>query len=184
MRWIWIDQFEEFHSKHRALAIKTISVAEDHLHEQYPGYPVMPHSLIIEGLAQTGGILVGEANDFSEKVVLAKIPHVIFHDHAVAGDILKYDVTLVDLRDEGGVVEAKVYKNAEVMAEAEIVFAHLDQSRGADSELSAKNFVFTRDHLMGLLRMAKGTHQLGPAPAKGNPAASASGNPEQRNGHH
>lgn len=178
MRWIWIDQFEEFHSRQRALAVKTISVAEDHLHEQFPGYPVMPHSLIIEGLAQTGGILVGEANDFSEKVVLAKIPHVIFHDHAIAGDILKYDVTLVDLREEGGVVEAKVYKGSEVMAEAEIVFAHLDQSRGADSELSAKNFVFTRDHLMGLLRMARGTHQLTAAPGKQDVEASG-----QRNGH-
>ncbi|MFO0947545.1 MAG: 3-hydroxyacyl-ACP dehydratase FabZ family protein [Planctomycetota bacterium] len=160
MRWIWIDQFEEFHSGRSAKAVKNVSVAEDHIHEQYPGYPVMPHSLIIEGLAQTGGILVGEANDFAEKVVLAKIPRVTFHDHALAGDVLRYEVTLTDLRPEGAVVDARVLKNGTLMAEAEIVFAHLDQSRGADSELSAKNFVFTKDHLMALLRMAKGTHQL------------------------
>lgn len=184
MRWIWIDQFEEFHSRERAVAVKTISVAEDHIHEQFPGYPVMPHSLIIEGLAQTGGILVGEANDFAEKVVLAKIPRVVFHDHAVAGDILKYEVTLVDLRDEGGVVDAKVFKGSAVMAEAEIVFAHLDQSRGSDSELSAKNFVFTKDHLMGLLRMARGSHQLTPTSSKGDHAASGTENPNQRNGRH
>lgn len=164
MRWIWIDRFEEFHGGKSARAIKTVSVAEDHVHEQFPGYPVMPNSLIIEGLAQTGGILVGEANDFAEKVVLAKIPRVVFYDHAVPGDLLQYDVRLVDLRPEGAVVDAQVVKNgASVMAEAEIVFAHLDQSRGADSELSAKNFVFTKDHLMALLRMAKGTHQLSPA---------------------
>ncbi len=51
-----------------------LTLAEEHLHDHLPGYPVMPASLIIEGLAQTGGILVGEAGGFAEKVVLAKIP--------------------------------------------------------------------------------------------------------------
>ncbi|QDU63951.1 3-hydroxyacyl-[acyl-carrier-protein] dehydratase FabZ [Planctomycetes bacterium Pan216] len=161
MRWIWIDHFDEFHSGQSARAVKVVSVAEDHLHEQFPGYPVMPHSLIIEGLAQTGGILVGEANDFSEKVVLAKIPKVTFHDHAIAGDVLHYEVELVELRGEGGIVDAKVFKNGELMVESEIVFAHLDKSRGIDDGLSAKNFVFTKDHLMGLLRMAQGSYQGG-----------------------
>jgi 3-hydroxyacyl-[acyl-carrier-protein] dehydratase len=159
MRWIWIDRFEEFHSGRSARAVKLISVAEDHLHEQYPGYPVMPHSLIIEGLAQTGGILVGEANDFAEKVVLAKIPRVSFSDHATAGDILSYEVELVELRPEGAIVNAKAFKNGQPMVDAEIVFAHLDNSRGVDTELSAKNFVFTKDHLMALLRMAQGSYQ-------------------------
>jgi 3-hydroxyacyl-[acyl-carrier-protein] dehydratase len=39
----------------------------------------MPASLIIEGMAQTGGILVGEARNFEEKVVLAKIPKAEFY---------------------------------------------------------------------------------------------------------
>lgn len=159
MRWIWIDRFDEFHSGRSAKAVKAVSVAEDHIHEQYPGYPVMPHSLIIEGLAQTGGILVGEANDFAEKVVLAKIPKVEFHGHAVAGDQLTYEVTLSELRLEGAIVAGKVFRNGELMAEAEIVFAHLDKSRAVDDEPSAKNFVFTKDHLMALLRMASGSYQ-------------------------
>lgn len=163
MRWIWIDRFVEFHSGRSARAVKTVSVAEDHVREQYPGYPIMPHSLIIEGLAQTGGILVGEANDFTEKVVLAKIPRVEFHDHAVPGDILHYDVQLVELRTEGAIVAAQVYRDGKLLAEAEIVFAHLDRSRGSEDEvLSAKNFVFTKDHLMALLRMAGGTYQTAP----------------------
>lgn len=161
MRWVWVDHFEEFVSGQSARAVKLVSAAEDHVHEQFPGYPVMPHSLIIEGMAQAGGILVGEANDFEEKVVLAKVPRVEFHDHAIAGDILHYDVTLVELRFEGAIVDGKVYKNGTLMAEAEIVFAHLDKSRAIGDEMSAKNFVFTKDHLMGLLRMAKGSYQTG-----------------------
>ena len=47
-----------------AKAVKTLSLAEDFFADHFPGYPVMPASLIIEGLAQTGGILVGEANEY------------------------------------------------------------------------------------------------------------------------
>ena len=73
MRWIWIDRFLEFHRGKKARAVKCLSVAEDYFADHFPGYPVMPACFILEGLAQTGGILVGEANDFQEKVVLAKI---------------------------------------------------------------------------------------------------------------
>jgi len=79
MRWIWIDRFVEFESRTQATSIKCVTMAEDHLADHFPGFPVMPHSLIIEGLAQTGGILVGEALQFSTVVVLAKIPKVSFH---------------------------------------------------------------------------------------------------------
>ena len=51
MRWYWIDRFLEFESGRYAKAMKNISLAEDYLHEHFPRYPVMPKSLIIEGLA-------------------------------------------------------------------------------------------------------------------------------------
>src|ERR1700733_16063963 len=73
MRWIWIDKFTEFTSKTSATAIKTVTLAEEHLHDLYPAFPIVPHSLIVEGMAQTSGILVGEARGFAEKVILAKI---------------------------------------------------------------------------------------------------------------
>ena len=110
-------------------AIKNLTLAEEHLHDHFPGYPVMPASLIIEGLAQTGGILVGEAGGFAEKVVLAKIPRADFLGVACAGDQLIYEVTLKDLRSEGAVVEAKAFLDGELLVDAEIVFAHLDNSR-------------------------------------------------------
>ena len=73
MRWIWIDKFLEFRSGQFARAIKNLTLAEEHLHDHFPGYPVMPASLIIEGLAQTGGILVGEAGGFAEKIGRAHV---------------------------------------------------------------------------------------------------------------
>src|SRR4051794_23707598 len=64
MRWLWIDRFLEFRPGKSARAVKNLSLAEDVFADHFPGYPIMPASLILEGLAQTGGILVGQANDF------------------------------------------------------------------------------------------------------------------------
>src|SRR5947209_7683198 len=101
MRWLWIDRFLEFERGKRARAVKNLSLAEDIFSEHFPGYPVMPAPLILEGLAQTGGILVGEANDFQEKVVLAKIVSARFTREALAGESLVYDVEILTLRPEG-----------------------------------------------------------------------------------
>ncbi len=79
MRWIWIDKFTEFTSRQSATAVKNVSLAEEHLHDLYPAFPIVPHSLIVEGMAQTAGILVGEARNFEEKVILAKIGKATFH---------------------------------------------------------------------------------------------------------
>ena len=73
MRWFWIDRFTEFESGRAATAIKNVSLAEEYLHDHFPGAPVMPNALVIEGLAQTGGLLVAEHSGFENRVVLAKV---------------------------------------------------------------------------------------------------------------
>ena len=73
MRWTWIDRFASFEPGRSAVAVKNLSMAEDHFRDHFPGFPVMPAPLILEGLAQTGGILVGQANQFRDNVVLAKM---------------------------------------------------------------------------------------------------------------
>lgn len=173
MRWIWIDKFLEFRSGQFARAIKNLTLAEEHLHDHFPGYPVMPASLIIEGLAQTGGILVGEAGGFAEKVVLAKIPRAEFHGVACAGDQLVYEVTLTDLRSEGAVVAAKAFLDGELLADAEIVFAHLDNSR-ANQIFGPKNFVFTQQ-LLGVLDLAKAQQRAREADQSSDATAESNG---------
>jgi len=144
MRWIWIDRFVEFESGKRATAIKNVSLAEDHLHDHFPGFPTMPASLIIEGLAQTGGILVGQANAFAQKVILGKISRAKFHDVARPGDQLTYRVELADLRTEGAMVEGQAFVGDRLLAEVELFFVHLDQARGPQVA-DRQNFVFTED---------------------------------------
>ena len=155
MRWIWIDRFLAFESKKSARALKNLSLAEDYFADHFPGYPVMPAALILEGLAQTGGILVGQANDYQEKVVLAKIPSAQFYTDALAGEVLIYDVEILNLRAEGASVQGKVTSAGRLVAEAEIFFAHLDKSRSKQL-FGDHNFVFSGElkHLLGLAKVA------------------------------
>jgi 3-hydroxyacyl-[acyl-carrier-protein] dehydratase len=143
MRWIWIDRFLEFESGRRATAIKNVSLAEEYLHDHFPGYPAMPNSLILEGLAQTGGLLVGEYNHFEEKVILAKVSKAVFHFLAVPGDSLRYTAQIEAIGGSGATVKATSHVGERLQAEAEIMFAHLDDTGRAKSLFEPKNFVFT-----------------------------------------
>jgi 3-hydroxyacyl-[acyl-carrier-protein] dehydratase len=132
--------------------VKNLSRAEDFFADHFPGYPVMPAALILEGLAQTGGILVGEVNGFREKVVLAKIPRAVFHRDVLAGEQLIYEVEIQHLRPEGASVVGRVVVDGAVTAEAEVFFAHLDQARSRQL-FGDQNFVFTGEmrYLLGRL---------------------------------
>src|SRR3974377_1537466 len=110
MRWYWIDRFLEFESGRCAKAIKNISLAEDHWADHWRRRPVMPSSLIIEGLAQTGGLLVCEHGQFAEKVILAKIPKVQFFCEAVPGDTLTYTNKIEYLKGGGAGFAATSHK--------------------------------------------------------------------------
>jgi 3-hydroxymyristoyl/3-hydroxydecanoyl-(acyl carrier protein) dehydratase len=70
MRWFWVDRFEEFVRCRRAVAIKAVTLAEEHLHDHFPGAAIVPNALVLEGLAQTAGILVVDAIDYRRRVVL------------------------------------------------------------------------------------------------------------------
>lgn len=155
MRWIWIDRFLDFERGKAARAVKNLSLAEDYFADHFPGYPVMPSTLILEGLAQTGGILVGDANDFREKVVLGKIPWARVHRDALAGEQLVYAAEILNLRPEGATVQGRVTSGDELLVEAEIFFVHLDQSR-SQQLFGDHNFVFSGElkHLLGLARAA------------------------------
>jgi 3-hydroxyacyl-[acyl-carrier-protein] dehydratase len=150
VRWIWIDRFLEFNSGKSARAVKNLSLAEDLFADHLPGYPVMPACLILEGLAQTGGILVGEVNQFKEKVILAKIPKAVFHREMLAGEQLVYEAEILHMRDEGASVNGRVLVGGQLTAEAEIFFAHLDQNRSAQL-FGEHNFVFSGEirYLLG-----------------------------------
>lgn len=146
MRWFWIDRFLEFERCKRAVAIKNISLAEDYLTDYMPGWPTFPNSLVVEGMAQTAGLLVGEAGDFRERVVLAKVAKAQFHRLTHPGDTLTYEATLIDMRAGGAICHGVSHVQGELQAEIELVFAHLDERfQGVD--------LFEPAAFLGMLRL-------------------------------
>ena len=83
-------------------------------------------------MAQTGGLLVGEKNQFSESVVLAKVSKAIFLDVVVPGDSLRYTATVADIREDGGIILGEVHRDGKLIAQINLVFACL---RGELSEI-------------------------------------------------
>ncbi len=159
MRWIWIDAFVDFVSGQRASAVKNVTAAEEYLHDRFPGYPVVPPTLVIEGMAQTAGILVGEAQRFQQNVILAKVQLAEFEDYAFPGDQLRYDATLESLEDEAAVTSGTVLKNGTPIGRVNLIFSHVNR---ADKrlDLPEHNFVFT-DQFMQLLEAFRGSSQRG-----------------------
>src|SRR5438477_10803032 len=130
MRWIWIDKFEKFEVNVAAVAIKNVSLAEEHLHDHFPGFPVMPASLMIEGMAQTAGILVGAARNFQEKVILAKIGKARFERLVRPGEQLVYAAKIVHVTEQGAAIEGTITSRTSggevAVGVVDMMFSHID----------------------------------------------------------
>lgn len=126
MRWFWIDRFEEFVSGSHALAVKCVSLSEEPVDEYSPGRPYFPASLIVEGLAQTGGLLIAQQSDFISRVVLAKVARSVFHFQACPGDTLRLKMVIENMQSGGGIARGTVHVGDELLCEADLTFAFLD----------------------------------------------------------
>ena len=109
MRWFWIDRFTELQSGQYAKSIKNVTLAEEHLHDHFPGFPVMPGSLMLEGMAQTGGILLGEKNNFA-KLTAETVIEIRFLDSSMTRQQIanKYRVTTTTVSH---IVNRKTWKH-------------------------------------------------------------------------
>jgi 3-hydroxyacyl-[acyl-carrier-protein] dehydratase len=162
VRWMWIDRVIELVPGKRLVAIKNISLAEEHLHDHFPAdpqrgapaLPIMPASLILEGMAQAAGILVGHAEGFRHKVILAKIGRAELAREAGPGMTLRYTAGVERLDGMGaacrGTVELLDHKRPqpgyERIGEVELMFSHLDNNMGGAGQsgdaFPSHNFVF------------------------------------------
>jgi len=153
MRWIWIDKFIEFKSGVSAVAIKNVTMAEEHLHDNFPGFPIMPECLLIESMAQTAGILVGQARNFKEKVILAKINKAVFFNFVRPGDTIEIHAQIQSIAPEAASTTGKITCGDETVAEIDLMFSHVDQNL-AGKQFPEENFVFT--DLFGVVLRASG----------------------------
>lgn len=142
MRWIWIDKFLEFNSGVSAVALKNVTLAEEHLHDHFPGFPIMPECLMIEAMAQTAGILVGEARNFEEKVILAKIKSAVFYHYVRPGDTIILRAEIESIVPEAAGTTGEIRRGDELIAQISLMFSHIDNNLGG-KQFPEENFVFT-----------------------------------------
>ncbi len=136
VRWMWLDRFVEFVRGQRSVAIKNVSLAEEPLSDYLPGFPVLPCSLIVEGLAWTGGILANDQRGFRERMVLAKVNRAVFHRPALPGDQLRYSAVLEAISAEGAFIRGTSHVGDELQAEADMFLAHLpERFEGLEGDL-------------------------------------------------
>ncbi len=160
MRWYWVDRFLEFESGRHAVALKNVSLAEEHLHEHFPGHPIMPTTLQIEGFAQLGGLLVGEHKSYTANMILAKVPKAVFHFYARPGDTLVYRSTLDTINNDGALTSGTAHVGDRLQAEVEIFFANV-------LEGSRSRRLFTPRELIAMMQLL-GAYEVGKA-ADGGP---------------
>ena len=92
-----VDRVVEFEANKRVLAYKNVSNNEPFFNGHFPGYPVMPGVLVIEALAQAGGLLTQLSNHTGTEgklFYLVKVDNARFSRMVVPGDKLELDVTL------------------------------------------------------------------------------------------
>jgi 3-hydroxyacyl-[acyl-carrier-protein] dehydratase len=135
MRWFWIDRFTEFVSGKYATAVKNVALSEEPVDEYVPGLPTYPSTLIIEGYAQMGGLLINQLSDFRERVLLGKINKSMFFFEARPGDQLQMRVDLVARQDGGGVIAGSATIDGRQQSEVELMFVYLNLERFVDNPL-------------------------------------------------
>ena len=108
---------------------KNVTVNEQFFQGHFPGVPIMPGVLILEALAQTGGILVHQKGHCEKIAVLLSINNAKFRKPVVPGDVLILQATGLHLSNKGGRIMAKATVNEQLAVEAEIGFALVDKEQ-------------------------------------------------------
>lgn len=122
-----VDRVLEMEGSTRAVGVKNVSSNEEFFQGHYPGQPIMPGVLILEAMAQLGGILLAQDLDHKGKIaVLLSIDRVKFRRQVVPGDQLILEAEVRRVKPRTGHVRCRARVGDELAAEADIKFMMAD----------------------------------------------------------
>ena len=122
-----VDRIVECVPGQRAVGLKNVSVNEPHFQGHFPGRPIMPGVLIVEAMAQVGGVLMAQQPDMQEGLfVFAGIDKVRFRRLVVPGDQLVMTVELLCVKQRRfGKMQARAEVDGQLVTEGELMFSLL-----------------------------------------------------------
>jgi len=123
-----VDRVIEHEPGKRAVAIKNVTFNEPQFQGHFPGRPLMPGVLIVEAMAQVGGLIVTQMPDLPKGLfVFAGIDGVRFRRPVVPGDQLVISCELLSLkRQRFGKVKAEARVDGELVCAGELMFSLVD----------------------------------------------------------
>ena len=123
-----VDRVIEHEPGKRAVAIKNVTFNEPQFQGHFPGRPLMPGVLIVEAMAQVGGLIVTQMPDLPKGLfVFAGIDGVRFRRPVVPGDQLVISCELLSLkRQRFGKVKAEAHVDGELVCAGELMFSLVD----------------------------------------------------------
>ncbi len=129
-----VDRIHELDPDRRIVGIKNVTINEPFFQGHFPGRPVMPGVLILEALAQVGGVLAFKSlGSVGRPVVyLTGIDGAKFRKPVVPGDILRLEVDVLKKRAPFWKMQGRAFVESELVCEAEVTAMVTDEQAGGD----------------------------------------------------
>jgi UDP-3-O-[3-hydroxymyristoyl] N-acetylglucosamine deacetylase/3-hydroxyacyl-[acyl-carrier-protein] dehydratase len=126
-----VDRIVEVEGDKRIIGIKNVTINEPFFQGHFPGHPIMPGVLIIEAMAQVGGMLLMshyEGQDTTNKVVyFMSLDNVKFRRPVVPGDQIRFELEMLQFRGKTCRMKGAGYVDGQVVAEAEMMAMVVDK---------------------------------------------------------
>src|SRR5260370_27162478 len=137
---LFVDAIVEMERLKRVVGIKNVTINESHFQGHFPGQPIMPGVLIIESMAQTGGLLLMlEGSDRARQLLyFVAVDGARFRRPVVPGDQLKVEMTVLSWRGDFCKLEGKATVEGKLAAEATLMCKMVDRDVLAKAQESAK----------------------------------------------
>jgi beta-hydroxyacyl-ACP dehydratase FabZ len=124
-----VDRVIEYEEMSRIVGIKNVTINEPFFQGHFPGFPIMPGVLIIESMAQLGGVLLFKTIPERETklVFFAGIERARFRRPVRPGDQLRLEMHLTQNKKRLGKLKGEAFVEGKRVAEAEIMFSLVDK---------------------------------------------------------
>lgn len=132
-----VDRIIKMEGYKRAIGIKNVTVNEPFFKGHFPGSPIMPGVLIVEAMAQVGGVIVLSIPDWKGKLpYLAGIDKMRFKRPVVPGDQLVIEVNVLGMKGNIGKVSAEARVDGNLVTSGELLFAVVSTNDNSKKEVA------------------------------------------------